>query len=257
MRSLRTLAATTCLALALAQIALAEDLRIETKVFAGKEKAPVSQNTTLFHDGFVYDYLSDPQQIAVFDKHRGRFVLLDPSRKLKTEISTDQVLTFCGELRTFAINHSNGFLQFCGKPQFAVEYSEKSSDLLLSSEFMNYKIHALRAKSPEAANQIREFSDWYARLNSMTNTGGPPPFARLAVNEELARRELVAGQVELSIPPQLQLGGKSVNMRSEHEIYWRLLRSDLERISETHTQLVNFKSAPFFEFNPAQQLTGK
>ena len=72
----------------------------------------MSHTTTLFHDGFVYDYLNDPPQVAVFDKPHGRFVLLDPGRKLKTDITTDQVLTFCGELRAYANSHANGFLQF-------------------------------------------------------------------------------------------------------------------------------------------------
>ena len=65
----------------------------------------------------------------------------------------------------------------------------------------------------------------------------------------------MATHVELTIPPQLQLGGKAVARRSSHNISWRLVRSDFERMSETHAQLVSFKSAPFLEFNRPQEVT--
>jgi NAD-dependent SIR2 family protein deacetylase len=64
----------------------ADDFRIETKVYAGKDK--VSHNTTLFEAGYVYDYLSDPERVAVFDQHHGRFIVLDPVRKVKSEVKT-------------------------------------------------------------------------------------------------------------------------------------------------------------------------
>ncbi len=234
----------------------AEDFRIETKVFSVKEKDPVSQNITLFHSGVVYDYLSNPTRVAVFDQPHGRFVLLDPTRKVKTYINTDQVLTFCGVLRTWAINGPNEFLKFCGNPEFKTDYSEKSGELTLASDYLTYKIQTTRGKTSEAAHQVREFSDWYTRLNSMTNPGSTPPFARLAVNEELDRHGLIASQVQLTIPPQFQLGGKAMAMRSEHTIAWRLLARDLNRISETGDQLAKYESVTFDVFM-REQVTKK
>ena len=47
------------------RMTLAESFRIETKVFVGDEKQknpqPVSETTTLFLDGVVYDFLKKPQ----------------------------------------------------------------------------------------------------------------------------------------------------------------------------------------------------
>src|SRR5262245_62467253 len=67
----------------------AEGFRIETKVFAGKEKAPVSETTTLFRNGVVYDFLKKPQQTAVFRKPGngapGRFILISDSHSIRTE----------------------------------------------------------------------------------------------------------------------------------------------------------------------------
>ncbi len=248
MRFALAIVATLAALAAICPAAGAEDFRIETRVYSVKEKTLLSQNTTLFRDGVVYDFLGDPPQIAVFDKLHGRFVLLDTQRKLRSDISTEQLLVFCGELRAWALNASKGYLQFCGKPQFAIEFTEKSSELSLTSPFMTYKLQTTKAKSLDASHQMREFSDWYARLNALTNPGGILPFPRLAVNEELDRRGLVAEQVELNIVPQAQLGGKSVSVRSEHEVQWQLLDRDMKRIADTDTQLVSFRKAEFSEF---------
>ena len=239
------LAALAC-SLAAAQFALAEDFRVETRVFEVKEKSkdktPLCQNITLFHAGKVYDYLAEPPEIVVFDKANGRFVLLDPVRKLRTDVSANQVLVFCGELRSWAVNEANGLLKFSGNPRFAVQFAEKSNELTMASEFMTYKLLVTEARTRDAAHQMREFSDWYARLNALTNAGGLPPFPRLAVNEELDRRGFVATAVELNIL------SRNVSIRSEHELEWRLLDRDLKRISDTNEQIVNFKSGNFGEF---------
>jgi hypothetical protein len=226
----------------------ADDFRIETKVYAAKGKAPVSQTTTLFRAGVVYDYLADPPGTAVFDQPHGRFVLLNPILKLKTEVTTDQVLAFCAEMRNMAVSGPNRFLNFCGKPQFATEFDEANAELTMRSEFITYSIKTVPAKNLDAAHQIREFSDWYARLNAMINRGSTPPFARMEVNQELDKRGLLSANVELTIPPQEQLGGKGISMRSEHAVAWRLLLRDIDRISETGNQLANFKSVPFDKF---------
>ena len=54
------------ISVAVAASAAAEGFRIETKVFVGKDKEPTSTTTTLFLNGMVYDFLSSPDQIAVF-----------------------------------------------------------------------------------------------------------------------------------------------------------------------------------------------
>jgi hypothetical protein len=234
-----------------------DDFRIESKVYVADEKTPVSQNTTLFRTGIVYDYLADPPRVAVFDKPHHRFVLLDALRKQKTDINAEQVLTFCAELRSLAVSGPNSFLKFCGDPKFSPELDEKSGDLIMSSEFITYKLQTMRAKTPEIGHQVREFSDWYHRLNAMTNRGSIPPFARLAVNEELDKQGLIASQVYLSIPPQNILGGKPVFMRSEHAVTWGLLPRDLKKISETGNDLVNFKAVTFAEFMQPQVATKK
>ena len=230
---------------------LADDFRIETKVFVGKDKSAVSQTTTLFKAGYVYDYLSspaNPEQVAVLDKHHGRFILLDRTRKLKTEIKSEDVLAFARQCQIFAGKSSNAFLKFAADPEFDTDFSA-DGELTLSSQYINYKLQTEPANTPEAAQQYREFSDWYARFNAMSNPESTPPFPRLIVNEELANRGLVPTEVQLTISGPGKLG-RTVNIRSEHHVSWRLLKRDEEKIAETAHQLATLKLVPFTEFQP-------
>ena len=64
---------------ATSKMAFAEGFRIETQIFVGEDEQPVSETTTLFLEGVVYDFLKSPAQTAVFRKpgggKPGRFIL--------------------------------------------------------------------------------------------------------------------------------------------------------------------------------------
>ncbi len=191
------IAGATALGLCSAQ---AEDFHIESSIYSGKETKPISQNTTIFRAGIVFDYLSD-KTAAVFDKPRDRILLLDPKRKVKAEVKIEELKRFCDDLQEKAAKEGNAYVKFLANPQFDISLDDKTAELVFKSPYLTYRISTIKAESEEAALQYREFSDWYARLNAMTNH--MPPFARLAVNEELYRRGLVATQVQLNIPQQI------------------------------------------------------
>ena len=223
-----------------------EDFRIESVVW--KDKKELSRNTTLFQGGIVYDYLASPQRTAIFDKPHSRFILLDPSAKVKTEISTRDVQLMATRMQEMSGKRENAFLKFAAYPKFNVGSDKKTDELIFTSSFMSYRVKTVKATSPEAAEQVRDFSDWYARLNTMLNPGATPPFARIAVNKELASRGLVPEAVGLRIPAQLSLGGHGASLRSEHEVSWRLRQKDLKQISDTATELASFKTVSLDEY---------
>src|SRR5688572_9223445 len=97
-------------------VSSAEEFRIETKIYVGDEAAPVSETSTLFLDGVVYDFLKQPPQTAVFRKPTGgkpgRFILLDRSEKIRTELTTDQLVGAMDKLRTWARGQRDPLLKF-------------------------------------------------------------------------------------------------------------------------------------------------
>ncbi len=127
MRSRRTgllLAGLVCIVLSLAigSPLQGADFRIETKIFVGDQPEPVSQNLTLFHRGVVYDFLTAPAQIAIFrhsvTSEEGRFILLDPRRQLRSEISSDQIMAFLNGLKAWAAAQDDPLLKFAADPDF-------------------------------------------------------------------------------------------------------------------------------------------
>jgi hypothetical protein len=237
-RILATLVLPAAVACCLFGPARADDFRIETKVYVGKGKHPVSENTTLFRAGFVYDYMSGSGQVTVFDRLRGRFIVLDPTRKLKAEVKTDEVGRLIDSLHDLAAHSTNSAIRFAADPEFEVEFDEKGI-LTLSSEHITYQLKTEPAATPEAAEQYHEFADWYARFNTMAHPGSAPPFPRLVVNAELAKRGLVPTEVRRTI--------RSASARTEHYVSWRLLEGDHRQIAETANQLATFKEVDFEE----------
>lgn len=224
----------------------ADDFRIETKIFVGdKAEEPVSTTTTLFQRGVVYDFLAKPEQIAVFRKPRGgkpgRFILLDASRRVKTELSTDEVADAINKVRNWASRQDDSFLKFAANPQFNESFDRSTGQLLLASYEESYTIKTSTSDAPETLAEYREFLDWYARLNTLLQ-GGPPPEPRLAVNAALARYQVVPVSVELA------RAGEKGKLRAEHEFKWLLSKQDLARIDEACASMAAYRPVDNADF---------
>ena len=241
-----------CLALgaslAFANAASAEGFRIETKIFDGKEgkvKEPVSTATTLFLNGTVYDFLSDPAQIAVFHKppgdKPGRFILLDPERRVRTEFSTDKLSGAMDNLLKWASIQKDPFLKFASNPKFDEKFDRESGQILLTSYEENYRIETEPAERPEVLGEYREFLDWYTKLNTLLEAG-PPPGPRLLVNAALAKHKVIPTKVELTRT------GDDKPIRAEHDFTWRLSQADMKKIDDANASLAAYKLVENEEF---------
>ena len=180
--------------------AAADDFRIETKVFVGKETEPASEDLTLFRGEQVYDFLNKPREVTVFDKPRSRVILLDPARRVKTEVTMERLMAFSDELRTWCGKQSDPLLKFAAEPSFDQSLDSASNELVFASPFLTYRIATVKAGTDDIARQYLEFSDSYARLNAMTNPGSTPPFPRLKIDEALFISHAVPERVQLTMP---------------------------------------------------------
>ena len=226
-------------------VAVAEDFRIETKVYVGDEEEPVSKSTTLFQGGIVYDFLATPEQIAVFRKpgggQSGRFILLDVERRVRTELSTDQLAGAMNKLRNWAARQRDPFLKFAANPQFEESFDRETGQLLLASHEESYTIKTESSDARTAMAEYREFLDWYARLNTLIHAG-PPPEPRLQVNAALARYQVVPVKVELA------RAGEKEKLRAEHEFAWLLSKKDLGKIDDARAAIVAYRQVDNEQF---------
>jgi hypothetical protein len=226
----------------------AADFRVESTVFANKQKEPVSQSTTLFQAGVVYDCLTEPPRIAILAPAKGRFILLDVAKQTKAELKLEEVDTAVESLRMLASKSPNNFLKFVADPSFSAKQNEDANEWTFTSPVMTYRVKGSKAESTEMAQQYFAFSQGMAKLNALLTPAAPPPFARMAVNAELEQRQWLPDTVELTIPQQLALGGRGLTMHSQHIFTARLLQADQDRIAEIGSQMANFKTVPFSYF---------
>jgi hypothetical protein len=225
------------------------EFRVENRVFSGNDKEPQIQSITIFCGKVVYDFLEEPAEITVFDEAHGRFVLLDPVRRVKTELTTGQLESLTLRLKEWARRQPDDFLQFLAAPKFEEAFDRDAAELTFDSPWMSYRLRTVPAEDAEMARQYREFCDWYCRLNTRLNPGSRPPFARMIVNEALERYGRFPQQVDLTIRPRKDgLLAKKITVRSEHQLVRQLLESDRGRVAQTDQFMAIFKPLSFDEY---------
>jgi hypothetical protein len=241
------LAAFAALALA-AVTAQGDDFRIDSKVYL--KSKPIAENLTLFHGERVYDFMSNPTEITVFDPAPGRmrFLILDPTRKLRTEVKVAEVSKLMDKLRDFAKSSTNPFMNFLADPTFEEKYDSTIGVLQMTSPWMEYKLTTLDAPNAQVSEQYSQFSDWYAKLNTMTTPGKIPPFARMVVNTALKKHKQIPSDVVLTLHLK-----EEVTLTSDHKVHWRLLEDDMQKIRQVDDYLARFKSVPYQEYYRAEE----
>lgn len=213
-----------------------EDFRIETDVFFDSEDEPAISTLTLFRGTTVYDFMGDKnEEITILDINRGRFVLLDCQRKIKTTVTTDQLLRFSAALKSEA----RGSTQALVTPELTESFDKQTGILKMVGKRLHYKVDTIRPPSAEVVPRYRKFADWYARLNA-TRVGNLPPFARMQLNASMANHEILPRSVERTISPISPLGSSHV-VRTSHLVNWQLTNTDRKRISRAGDYMASYR----------------
>ncbi|HEY2761026.1 MAG TPA: hypothetical protein VGI75_09785 [Pirellulales bacterium] len=234
-------------------VAGADDFRIESKVFAGAETSASSESLTLFSGNRAYDFISAPHEITIFDFSRDEIVLLDATRKVRTELTTEKLNSFSDQLRTRAARQTDPLLKFAAHPRFE-ESHDDDGWLQFSSPSLTYRVQAAKIENPAVVREYRQFCDASAQLNSMLHPGAMPPFPRLTVNTSLEHANQLPEQVEVTITAENQPAGKPTVLRSQHQLTMHLLADDQKRIDEANADLTAFKAISWEEYlRPIQQ----
>ena len=139
----------------------AENFRVESKVYkiGDKNKKPITEITTIFADKVVYDVLVDPQEgrdpeTTIFDVRRGRLIVIDPERRITTEVTTKPVQDFIAKMRVEAAGSKDPLLNFLSNPEF--KESEHDGELEFDSPWMIYRLKTEKAKSDEVCARSTE-----------------------------------------------------------------------------------------------------
>jgi len=229
----------------------AEELRIETDVYAGDSDEALSHTITLFDSGTVYNFSEQTQEVAVFrlptSTRAGQFILLDLAGKRRTEVTTDKIGSLIDKLSKWALKQENPLLKFSADPNFKEEFVPGTGQLSLDSPQWNYTVATVPAEDLKTLGHYRQFVDWYTRLGVMMH-GAPPPGPRLALNAALEKHAVVPVEIRRTVD--------SKPLRATHLFSWRLSREDRAQVETVHQHLASFKKVDNKDF-VAQRGAGK
>jgi hypothetical protein len=229
------------------------EFRIENKVYVDQEKDPVAGSVTIFADEMVYDVLDGQREITVFDRAHGRFVLLDPAHRIRTEISVGRLQQAMEQLQTWAYAQADPYLRFLAAPKFDRQGATAAGGLEFASPWVTYLVMPQGPADGEIARAYQEFSNGYCALNTLTNPGGRPPFARMIVNDALGQKKLIPRQVTLTIRPREGQTAKRTTIRSQHQFTPRLTAADRQQMARAEQFVVNFTPVLFDEYQKRVQ----
>ncbi len=221
-----------------------QEFRVETDVYVDEETKPAIETLTIFADGIVYDFLlTGVEEITLFDRQRQRMVLMDTQRRVKTELSTESILGFVAQMQTHLNEAQRAFLL---AEEMQVDTDEEGW-LSLGNDRVAYRAEGIKPKMHEAALEYQQFADWYARLNAM-RVGNLPPFARIRLNSELARRGMIPKTVERTVTRKRGVSEVSQTLRSQHLANWRLSHTDRKLIDKAGTYMASFPTVSFRDY---------
>ncbi len=217
------------------------DFRMETDVFSGSQVDPIVETLTIFRAQVIYDFMGpDGEEITIFDIPRGSIVLVDRGRKMKTSISTSQLMAFMASVKSQP--QSSAATNHLLAPKFQETYEADEQVLTLTDVKLTYRAKGIKPKHPEFAQRFQLFADWYARLNA-TRFGNPPPFGRIELNQSLAKHGLIPAEIERTVVVNATADGTQ-KMRSRHLTNWQLTETDRKRIEQAETCLENYPEVP-------------
>jgi hypothetical protein len=223
----------------------AADFRVQNAVFAQGQSQPQSQGVTIFYGGLVYDFLNEPAEVIIFDKAHRQFSLLDITRRVRSQISIDEVRAFANRAKQRLSGHPNPNVKWLADPSFEESFDRESSELTLKSPSITYQAQ-VQATDLAVAAQYHEFSDWYAQFNHAFNPKSWPPFPRMMLNEAIERHQGVAKEVHLTAVLSPQEAPTKVTSR--HQLALRLDSSDMKRVAEAREYLRSFPSVSLGEY---------
>jgi len=221
----------------------AQQFRITSELYAGKEAEPFAESLTLFNsEGVIYDFeLTGQQVITVIDPKRERIVMLDAATETKTEISMQLFAAAIVNMKSIGLK--NDGRKFFFEPEFETSFDAETGTLKLAAKEMSYTAKTIRSQQSAAAASYQMFADWSARLNGI-HPQNMPPFARIELNKELGARNVLPEEVKLVIPGAL----RTIEYKSRHAVIWNLSNTDRKKIETAGVQMATFTAVTFQEF---------
>ncbi|MCF0234202.1 MAG: hypothetical protein HUK22_04390 [Thermoguttaceae bacterium] len=175
------------------------------------------------------DFIGDNGEIVVYSFSSRKFSLIDPIRRLQTEVDVEEIDRFIEQIGDRLSAKKNGFYDFMFKPKF--EISRKENEFLFQSHWIDYRVETTDVGAEYLAAYY-QFCQDLCKLNVFMNPGSVTPLARGAVNSVLAENSRFAEKISIDVYPKGKMFfNRSIQIQNEHKVALRLSERDRNRIA--------------------------
>ncbi|MEM7456778.1 MAG: hypothetical protein AAF456_20715 [Planctomycetota bacterium] len=235
----------------------AQEFRIDTDVYLGSGRQPVSHNITLFSDGVIYDFQMSPTtdaapiEIAIFDSRDMSFVLVDPERNMRLEISHVELVKMMEGLRQQTSQDEK--TSFLINDAFVEDLDIATGIVSLESQWIKYRFHGERPQDASILPAYFQFIVNFSQLNA-SDPRKLPPFPRMRLNQAIKRYGWIPDTVSVTLEP-CELFRDGADITAKHTLITELSTTDRERIAETKTRWLGTRSVRIGEYREFETTT--
>lgn len=204
------------------------------------------RTSSVFFDDFAFDFIGDNGEIIIYSFSEKKFALIDPIRRLRTEVGADEIDRFLENVKPLLEERDDGFCAFMTAPSF--EVSQKENELLFQSKWIDYRATTRAFDDPNIALAYFDFSNALCKLNVFMNPGSVTPLARLAINRRLQDEARFPEKLIVDVYPKGKMFfNRSFQASNEYKLARRLSEKDRNRVMRAihfaaQFQEVNFRT---------------
>ena len=204
------------------------------------------KSLTIFYDGRVYDFIGDHGQITIYDKAAGMLTLLDPSCRLKTTVTTENLAEDFIHHREALRKSDNPFHNYLAEPFFEENAFEAESGLMyFRSPWIEYRFETVPLVDPVVSEVYYDFCRQFTLLNIRTGSS-PTSMIRNALNPILEQHQRFPGKINMTIYPRgkVILSRMAVHAEATHTFVWRLQSPDETKVKQANRCRELFREVP-------------
>lgn len=201
------------------------------------------KTSSVFFDDFAFDFIGDNGEIIIYSFSEKKFALIDPIRRLRTEVDAEEIDRFLENVKPLLEKRNDAFCAFMLDPVF--EVSRKEDELLFQSKWIDYRATTRAFDDPKVAVAYFDFANALCKLNVFMNPGSITPLARLAVNRRFQEEARFPENLIVDVYPKGKMFfNRSFHASNEYKLARRLSEKDRNRVMRA----IHF-SAQFPEVN--------
>lgn len=202
------------------------------------------RTSSVFFDDFAFDFIGDNGEIIIYSFSEKKFALIDPIRRLRTEVAAEEIDRFLKNVKPLLEKRDDAFCAFMLEPVF--EVSRKEDELLFQSKWIDYRATTRAFDDPKIAVAYFDFANALCKLNVFMNPGSVTPLARLAINRRFQEEARFPEKLVVDVYPKGKMFfNRSFQASNEYKLARRLSEKDRGRVMRAIHFAAQFQEVSF------------